>query len=312
MDPFEVRMQFIVLLQRLSASQQSIQRVVSYAVKHFSACGEDIWECILEDCEKGSINARINILYFLDSLCERCLLIKSHQRSQPHPHRSGTSSSSAIHPGAAAEKQNNNLYVDFVTRDLVKIIEYVVPEGRQGLPNLVSTRQILENWRTKRVLDPQKIDEALSILNERSQLPPPSTTEPDDASTNPSSKSKSKDSSPHNMSKNDVFKRIEEDRERHKRLRERRWVQPISYASSSFNPKHMPLASFLPLTTTSKTSAGQDQAAPEFPEEELPVDIEFENEWETTSDWNEDDEEVVAEERELCFPREGEEPMDLS
>jgi CTD kinase subunit gamma len=29
------------------------------------------------------------------------------------------------------------------------------------------------------------------------------------------------------LSRSDVFKRIEEDRERHKRLRERRWVQPL-------------------------------------------------------------------------------------
>jgi hypothetical protein len=28
-------------------------------------------------------------------------------------------------------------------------------------------------------------------------------------------------------------------------------------------------------------------------QEELSVDIEFENEWETTSDWNEDDDEVA-------------------
>jgi CTD kinase subunit gamma len=47
-------------------------------------------------------------------------------------------------------------------------------------------------------------------------------------------------------------------------------------------------------------------------EEELTIDIEFENEWETTSDWNEDDEEAAVEEADLCFPPEGEEPMDLS
>jgi CTD kinase subunit gamma len=47
--------------------------------------------------------------------------------------------------------------------------------------------------------------------------------------------------------------------------------------------------------------------------EELAVDIEFENEWETTSDWNEDDDEAVTEENDLCYPRsttQGEVPMD--
>jgi hypothetical protein len=45
---------------------------------------------------------------------------------------------------------------------------------------------------------------------------------------------------------------------------------------------------------------------------ELSIDIEFGNEWETASDLNEDDDEAVEEESELCFPAEGEGPMDLS
>lgn len=32
------------------------------------------------------------------------------------------------------------------------------------------------------------------------------------------------------------------------------------------------------------------------------IDVEFENAWETTSDWNEDDDEAAQEENELCFP----------
>ena len=32
------------------------------------------------------------------------------------------------------------------------------------------------------------------------------------------------------------------------------------------------------------------------------LDIEFDNEWETTSDWNEDDEDAIAEENTLCYP----------
>ena len=100
------------------------------------------------------------------------------------------------------------------------------------------------------------------------------------------------------LSRSDIFKRIEEDRERHKRLRERRWVQPISR-----NPTpHLPpqLASFLPLT--------DDRDG----DEELAIDIEFENQWEATSDWNEDDDDAAAEENGLCFPLDRGGPMDLS
>ncbi|KAF9461850.1 CTD kinase subunit gamma CTK3-domain-containing protein [Collybia nuda] len=264
MDPFEVRIQFLNLLRRLNASQHSIQKVVGFAVKYFPPCGEDLWDCIVEECQKGSINSRINILYFLDSLCETCLLVRS------------KSTAAGQDPGA------NNLYVAFVTRDLGKIVENVVPKGRQGLPNLVSTKQILESWRSKRVIDPQKVEDALSSLNARDT----SLDSSIDSST-----------SQHNTSlpRNEVFKRIEEDRERHKRLRERRWVQPVTH-----NVQLPQLVSFLPLT-----SRGDG-------EEELTIDIEFENEWETTSDWNEDDEEAAVEESDLCFPPEGEEPMDLS
>lgn len=51
-----------------------------------------------------------------------------------------------------------------------------------------------------------------------------------------------------------------------------------------------PLASFTPLTDDGDG------------EEELTLDIEFENDWETTSDWNEDDDDAAQEENELCFP----------
>ncbi|KAG6810658.1 hypothetical protein H0H92_010870 [Tricholoma furcatifolium] len=187
---------------------------------------------------------------------------------------------------AKGQDRESNLYVNFVTRDLGKIVESVVPKGRQGLPNLVSTKQILQSWRSKRVIDPQTIDEVLAALNERQAA--------SDTSTSPSS------SSSHRVSlhRNEIFKRIEEDRERHKRLRERRWVQPITH---NYSPHQQPpLASFMPLTNTGDGA------------QELTIDIEFENEWETTSDWNEDDVDAATEEAELCFPAEGEGPMDLS
>lgn len=38
-----------------SSSQQSIQKVVAFALKYFSRCGEDLWECIIEECQKVSV-----------------------------------------------------------------------------------------------------------------------------------------------------------------------------------------------------------------------------------------------------------------
>ena len=89
------------------------------------------------------------------------------------------------------------------------------------------------------------------------------------------------------LSRHEIFKRIEEDRERHKRLRERRWVQPISHNPNSHALTQ--LASFMPDTDDVDG------------ETELALDIEFDNEWETNSDWNEDDDEAIGEENLLCF-----------
>jgi CTD kinase subunit gamma len=170
------------------------------------------------------------------------------------------------------------------------IVEYVVPEGREGLINLMSAMQvrvsmaqncitliylqILENWRNKRVIDPHIVGGIIATLKNRKAAPLPT-----DATE-----------APMQIDKNEIVKRIEEDRERHKRLRERRWVQPISHNPSANMLSQ--LATFMPETDVSKNGV----------EAELTIDIEFDNEWETTSDWNEDDDEAVAEENKLCFP----------
>ena len=41
-------------------------------------------------------------------------------------------------------KANAGLYVDYLARDVAKIVGCVVPAGRQGLPNLISTKQVFQ------------------------------------------------------------------------------------------------------------------------------------------------------------------------
>ncbi|KIJ51367.1 hypothetical protein M422DRAFT_58899 [Sphaerobolus stellatus SS14] len=262
MDPFEVRMQFLNHLKRLTAAQHSIHKIVTFALKYYSRCGEDLWECILEECEKGNTNTRINILYFLDSLCEKCL---------------------SSRPPTSSTSKPVKTYVDYVTRDLKQVVDLVVPDVRSGLLNLMSTRQVLESWRAKRVIDPTVVDQILEDLDKRKERIHDLPTVNED------------------LSAHEVQKRIEEDRERHKRLRERRWVQPTT--RSTAQPR---LASFYPLpSSASKSSSSQHLAPPttsaESTAEALPIDVEFENAWETTSDWNEDDDEAALEENVLCF-----------
>ena len=80
----------------------------------------------------------------------------------------------------------------------------------------------------------------------------------------------------------------------HKLLRQKRWVLPIPTIDPRQPQTHSKLAS------TIASSAGSSQPHPAA--SELALDIEFEHAWETTSDWNEDDDEVVKEENALCFP----------
>ena len=54
-DAFEARLQFLQLIRKLNASSQSIQKVVGFAVKYGSRCGEDLWECVMEECAKVSL-----------------------------------------------------------------------------------------------------------------------------------------------------------------------------------------------------------------------------------------------------------------
>ncbi|KAI0737245.1 CTD kinase subunit gamma CTK3-domain-containing protein [Daedaleopsis nitida] len=281
MDPFEVRMQFLTLLRRLDATQASIKKVVAFAVKYFSSCGEDLWDCIMEECQTATLNNRVNMLYLVDMLCETCLLARPPT-------------------GATGRAAGHASYVDYVARDLHRLADYVVPPGQHGMPNFMSTVQVLESWRTKRVIDPQRLDEVLGELESRRAT----VTLPTSSSTSTSASASAATAPSLALDPQEIKKRMEEDRERHKRLRERRWVQPISHNLPAAVP---PLASFLPLTDDAD-GAG-----------ELTLDIEFENDWEATSDWNEDDDEAITEENLFCFPTSGaggddgdEQAMDLS
>lgn len=121
-DAFEARLHFLQLLRKLTAKVDSIQKVTHYALKYGSRIGVDLWECITEECSKGHLNTRINILYAVDSLLEIC---------------------QALTPTEAP-------YPVLVVRDLGRIVEGVVPDTREGVLNLKSTKQVSQVDRTGR------------------------------------------------------------------------------------------------------------------------------------------------------------------
>ncbi|KAJ1973958.1 hypothetical protein H4R35_003849 [Dimargaris xerosporica] len=102
-------------------------------------------------------------------------------------------------------KASSSHYLMLVKRDLETIITKVVPLGKEGDVNVVATRQILESWRKRRVFGREPLlDDLDAQLAKRV--------------TGLDRKTDMKDT--------DILKRIEEDRERHKRSKEEIWVRP--------------------------------------------------------------------------------------
>ena len=52
MDPFQIRMDFLDLLRRLNASQQSIRTIVSFALRYAMQSADDIWDCVMTECSR--------------------------------------------------------------------------------------------------------------------------------------------------------------------------------------------------------------------------------------------------------------------
>ena len=78
-DPFEVRMRFTYHLQHLNASVASSMKAAQYALKNRDM-DEDMHSCILEQLERNSMNNRANILYFIEHL-----LVLATTIVPPHP-----------------------------------------------------------------------------------------------------------------------------------------------------------------------------------------------------------------------------------
>jgi len=114
----------------------------------------------------------------------------------------------------------------------------------EGILNRMITMQVLNSWKTRRILPVAQLEALIESL--RAATFPPS---PDS-------------SRQHTFFRNDILRRVEDDRERHKRLKERIWVLPVpsllemstsSSGSTASNPSK--LATILTTVTVSPSSA---------------------------------------------------------
>ncbi|EED15515.1 conserved hypothetical protein [Talaromyces stipitatus ATCC 10500] len=192
-DPFEVRMRFTMQLQHLSAAIASSHRAAQYALK-YRDMDEDLHSCILEQLERNNMNNRANIMYFIEHFCE------------------------------LASKENHLNYVRMIQRDMLTIVDSVAPADGSGAANVKHVRRVLQGLQDKNFLSSETVTEIDAALKERETNPSNvlDSEVPEDSGQTPSRSSKANGTI--RVDKRQIEQRIEEDRERNKRLRESMWT----------------------------------------------------------------------------------------
>ena len=194
------------------------------------------------------MNNRANIMYFIEHLCDM------------------------------ASRENHSDYVRMIERDIYQVVNAVAPEDGSGAANVKVVRKVLLALQEKSFLQAQTVSELDEYLKERDNTLPDTLNmsspfdndvEMGDSSLTPKiSKSNTNGGYFPKFDKKQAEQRIEEDRERHKRLRETIWAVPN-------------VGGFVPGRTV-------QQIADE--------DVEFDKLVEETSELGEDDEDLYAEE----------------
>lgn len=237
-DPFEVRMRFSSQLGQLNASVVSLQKAATYALK-YKDMDEDLHSCILEQVERVSrleyvraictnstqqnnMNTRANIMFFIEHFLDM------------------------------AAKEGHMNYIKMIQRDIIRIVDAVAPDNGSGAANVKVARlvctaqpspvhyrrgspadreQVLQGLQRKGFLDAQAVTEIEEVLKEREtsahdaglSSPAHDDTEGGDMPPSQAIPKPGRASAPR-LDKRHVEQRIEEDRERHKRVRESVWA----------------------------------------------------------------------------------------
>ncbi|KAL8650171.1 MAG: hypothetical protein Q9210_003976 [Variospora velana] len=196
-DPFDVRMRFTSQLQHLNASVNSSQKAAHYALK-YRDMDEDLHSCILEQLERNSMNNRANIMYFIEHLCDM------------------------------AQRENHLNFVRMMQKDILMVVDAVAPSDGSGAANVKVVRRVLQGLQQKNILQPETVTEIEGCLKERDIAAEQGALTPIDANGHrehpPNQANAAKVNGVARPDKRQIEQRIEEDRERHKRLRESIWA----------------------------------------------------------------------------------------
>jgi CTD kinase subunit gamma len=150
------------------------------------------------------MNNRANIMYFIEHLCEM------------------------------ATKENHVNYVRMIQRDILRVVDAVAPADGSGAANVKHVRRVLQGLQNKSILSTETVGEIDSALKERETHPAHLLDlEPVEGAAEDPATGKSKSGgTPRGAKANGIIRvdkrqieqRIEEDRERNKRLRESMWA----------------------------------------------------------------------------------------
>lgn len=123
----------------------------------------------------------------------------------------------------SAIKENHLNYVRMIQRDILVIVDAVAPADGSGAANVKHVRRVLQGLQDKNVLPNETVTEIGAALKERetNQSHVLDSEAPDESET-PTRGSKLNGTI--RVDKRQIEQRIEEDRERHKRLRESIWT----------------------------------------------------------------------------------------
>lgn len=139
------------------------------------------------------MNNRANIMYFIEHLCDM------------------------------AQRENHLEFVRMMQRDILRVIDAVAPSDGSGAANVKVVRRVLAGLQNKQVLLPQTVQELEECLKERDvAVAHPALGSPTNGAPG-SGKQTPRGNGAARLDKRQVEQRIEEDRERHKRLREVIW-----------------------------------------------------------------------------------------
>ena len=131
-----------------------------------------------------------------------------------------------------AAREEHPEFIRMMERDILKIIDLVAPDDGSGAANVKVVRKVLAGLQAKSYLQPQTVSELEDCIKDRDQIGGTAHgNSPMDVEGGATTHATSKTATPSGrtngnakLDKRQIEQRIEEDRERHKRLRENIWA----------------------------------------------------------------------------------------